>query len=235
MQMKILSWNIWGGKYLSEVIKFVKKSKADVIGLQEVLQDVDGKNNIAQIIAEKLGYEWIYYSKGQIDFYGKISEWGNAVLSKYPIDNRNVHNLFNGDDNRIAVEADIKIQNRILSVFCTHLIHTHQKPSKVQETQAKNLIKILPKENVILMGDFNANPKSEAIKILSKVLINTDKNNKGISWSIYPGGCKTCNPKGLLNEKLDYIFTSEDIKIQSFKVESSIGSDHFPISVLINI
>lgn len=230
MKLKILSWNIWGGRYLSEIIKFLDKADADIIGLQEVVQDLNGENNTAQIIAEKLGYKWVFYLKGHAYFYGSPREWGNAILSKYDIVSHESYNLFEGEDNRIAVEAEIQVKNKTLHVFSTHLIHTHQKPSQVQEMQAKNLIKVLPKENTILMGDFNATPKSVAMQKIKKVMIDSDPASKS-TWSVYPEGCIKCNPQKI-DTRLDYIFITKDIKTHFFKVENSKGSDHLPISVI---
>lgn len=233
MILKISSWNVWGGKYLPKIIDYIQDSKPDIIGLQEVVQDLDGTNNTALIIGKKLGYECAYYSVDKTDFYGAPQEWGNAVLSKHKIIRHRVYNL-SRDENRIVVEADIKVGNKVLSVFCTHLLHTHQKPSKVQEEQAESLVRILPKRHTILMGDFNATLDSNAIKIISSSIRNVDEQNQA-TWSIYTEGCKMCNPSGLLNETLDYFFVTEDIKVRSFKGGNSKGSDHLPILAIIEI
>ena len=44
----------------------------------------------------------------------------------------------------------------------------HQKQSDVQELQAENLVKILPKEKTIVMGDFNALPESATIREINR-------------------------------------------------------------------
>ncbi len=233
MNLKILSWNIWGGRHLPEILKFLEKSDADIIGLQEVIQDIDGSNNLAKIIAEKLNYKWVYYSKGQTDFYGSPREWGNAILSKYDIISSKSHNLYNGEDNRIAIEAEIKIQDKSIKIFTTHLIHTHQMPSKIQEEQAYNLLKVIPESKGVLVGDFNATPDSMAIEAIKKVMRNADSQSYP-TWSVYPDGCVHCNPEGI-DICLDYIFTTNDIKTHSYKVENSKGADHLPVSVIAEI
>jgi len=55
MKIKVLSWNIWCGTYLEEVIKFLKKADADIIALQEV--SIDERGNLSEIIAKRLGYK----------------------------------------------------------------------------------------------------------------------------------------------------------------------------------
>lgn len=157
---------------------------------------------------------------------------GNAILSKYRIGRMKIHRL--SDENaRFAVEADIKVGSHNLHVYSTHLKHTHQKPSELQNAQAKNLLKIMPKKNAVLMGDFNATPESKCVTIMSKGMRNTDTQFKP-TWSVYPEGCPVCHPKRL-NTRLDYIFTTKDLKTDSFAVHHSGGADHLPISVHLKI
>lgn len=232
MSVKIISWNIWEGKYLVDIIDFLKTSNADIIGLQEVIQEKSGRRNTARIIANKLEYEFVYETDSEIEKDGRSLDKGSAILSRHKI-LRNKTYILSETDKRTAIEADIKVGNTTLHVFTTHLIHTHQKPSDIQNLQAENLIKVLPKGKTILMGDFNATPGSDVVNNVSHVLKNTDAFSVP-TWSIYPEGCIGCKPKGVYF-KLDYIFTSKDIKGKLFEVGSSKGSDHLPISVKIEI
>lgn len=231
MQLKILSWNIWFLGDLVKVNKFLKDFNADIIGLQEVMM-VDNKIQISKSLMEELGYKYIFATAFQYPINGIPTNIGNAILSKYPILGNKVYNL-SENENRIAIQADIQIGNNTLYVFNTHLFHTHQKPSELQDLQATNLVKVLTTKKTVLMGDFNALPESNAIKIISKVLKNTDTNYLP-TWSVYPEGCEGCLPKGIIY-KLDNIFTSQDLKNSTFKVEKSQASDHLPISVVIEI
>ena len=58
MKVKILSWNIWCGTYLDEVTEFLKNANADIIALQEVVEDERG--NLVEIIAKELGYKYVH-------------------------------------------------------------------------------------------------------------------------------------------------------------------------------
>src|SRR3989344_2714389 len=84
-----------------------------------------------------------------------------------------------------------------------------------------------------IMADFNATPDSTAIKSLKNTHVDSDPTSAP-TWSLYPEGCLECNPQDV-STRLDYIFTSKDIKTNSFKAENSKGSDHLPISVIIEI
>src|SRR3989338_1956876 len=96
MQLKVLSWNIWGGQYLPQVVDFLKESNADIIGLQEVSQDPGGANNVAEVIGKQLGYRWVYgaikrLKASEIGWKSeKTMEWGNAILARHEIiENKN--------------------------------------------------------------------------------------------------------------------------------------------------
>ena len=227
MQIKILSWNIWYDGDFEEISKFLRAFDADIIGLQEIVPNDPARDTIGFL--HKLGYTHVLTPVLNLEDGRTMS---NAIFSKYPIVNTEEHEL-SETDLRKAIKADIQIDDKTLHIFCTHLLHTHQKPSETQELQAKNLIKILATENMVVMGDFNATPESNAIKAISEVFINSDQKLTP-TWCLYAEGCPTCNLNSI-DIRLDYIFTSKDIKTSQPEVHQSKGSDHLPISVIIEV
>jgi endonuclease/exonuclease/phosphatase family metal-dependent hydrolase len=228
MKLKILSWNIWIDGHFGQIADFLKNCDADIIGLQEVQAD-DPERGVIGFL-ERLGYQHVFAPVRE-EWGGKIWNEGPAIFSKHKILNPEIYDL---PGNRKAVGADIQIGGKILHVFNTHLVHTHQQESKVQNEQVENLIKVLPSEWVIVMGDFNATPDSTVIRKMQSILVTPDSLSSP-TWSLYPGECPVCDPQAVLNTRLDYIFTSKDIKTNSFKVENSKASDHLPISASIEI
>jgi endonuclease/exonuclease/phosphatase family metal-dependent hydrolase len=230
MDIKIVSWNIWCDGHFDQIAEFLKGCNADIIGLQEVLSH--SKQIPVVDLLTSLGYTHAYGQAFTMSLAnGKTEEMGNAVFSKYPIVGSTVHAL-SEEKKRIAVQADINVSGTVLHVFSTHLVHSHQQPSEIQELQAETLIKALPKEKTIVMGDFNATPDSNAVKQMRSALVDTDPSSAP-TWSVYPEGCPECKPQKI-DTRLDYIFATADIKISSPKVESSKGSDHLPISVVVS-
>lgn len=230
--MKILSWNIWIDGYLDQVHTYLKNSTADIIALQEVAQEKDGSNNIAKIVAEELGYDFIFDPTMEGELNGKIVDWGKAILSKYKITEHKTHEL-SQEERRTALEATIQVNGISLHVFSVHLLHTHQQDNEIQTFQVENLIKVLPKKNVLVMGDFNATPDSIVIKKMKESLNNVDPKSAP-TWSVYVKGCPVCKLSEV-STCLDYIFVSKDIKVKSFEVGNSTGSDHLPILAEITI
>ncbi len=73
--LRIMSFNIWrggaaGGQPLSQTIKVIRESNADVVGIQE---SYAGKDDSAAKIAKSLG--WHHFSQGG----------GRSVISRFPI------------------------------------------------------------------------------------------------------------------------------------------------------
>ncbi|MEK7059996.1 MAG: endonuclease/exonuclease/phosphatase family protein [Patescibacteria group bacterium] len=240
MKVKILSWNIWCGTYLDEVTEFLKNANADIIALQEVVEDERG--NLVEIIAKELDYEYVHAIGMNMPVrflpkYGKDDKrtikFGTAILSKYKIIDSKIYELVD-ENKRLVVGADIKIGNEILHIFSIHLKHTHQKPSEIQDEETENLLKLLPDKNTIVMGDFNALPESFPIQKMKQELKDTEINSNTPTWSVYDNGCIGCLVKEI-KYKLDYIFTSKDLKTNLFKVYKSKASDHLPILAIINL
>lgn len=229
MELKILSWNIWIDGYFDKIIDFLKASDADIIGLQEVRAD-DSTRDVVEYLTG-LGYQHAFAPIKQV-WGGKTWHHGPAVFSKYDIRRVEKYDL-SDTDNRAAVRADIQVAGTTLHVLSTHLIHTHQQESHEQEKQGANLLKVIPSERTIVMGDFNAMPDSAVIQSFKKVLIDADPASLP-TWSMYKAGCPKCSPPDI-SIRLDYIFTTKDIKTRSYKVEQSTGSDHLPVSVIVEL
>ncbi|MBI2039661.1 endonuclease/exonuclease/phosphatase family protein [Candidatus Microgenomates bacterium] len=239
MQIKVVSWNIWQGHHLKMIISFLKQNNADVIGLQEAIEK-DGTNTAA-VIAKELGYQCSYHRA--VDQTRLGYPQGNAILSRYPIAKSIFHKLSGlslykntaETEPRIAVEAKINTGNNMLTVFTVHLAYSHQfKESKMRNLQVDNLIKLLPSARAILMGDFNSHPDSLIVTKLNQVMVNADQNLTVPTWTVYP-----FNVEGFaetkLRHRLDYIFVSKDIRVRSFRVKDSEGSDHLPVSAIVEI
>ena len=83
--LKVVSFNVMFSKDPDALIKDLSAipeiNDADIILLQEVTGSLGGKENAADTIAKKLGYNYVF-SPGMI-FGGE--DYGNAILSRYPL------------------------------------------------------------------------------------------------------------------------------------------------------
>lgn len=227
MTIRILSWNIWMGKYLPKIIELLKRENPDIIALQEVVQNPDGTENTAEIIAKALGYHWVFANVMQFPLSEKPLDWGEAVLSKYDIVKFEVLEL-STNPRHIGLMANIRVNDTLLHVISTHLTHTHQATSYHQQSEALSLVRLAPKDHAVIIGDFNAVPESKTIQIMRESLIDADLTNQP-TWCVYPDGCKECK-LGEVKHRLDYMLTTKDVKASEYRAISSDGSDHLPIA-----
>lgn len=228
---RLLQWNIWNNEDIDNIIKELKRIDADIVCIQELAIKDDNDIKIRKL---KELYSYIYYEKADtfLDGYSQC----NAILSKYPLYDKSYTYVQKPTDNkndyskegRVYVEAKVKINEKELTIGTTHLSYT----DKFIETEEKdkevtNLINCIKKDNYILTGDFNTNKTSKYIKWLEEKLINNDTSN---TWTTKPfsyNGFKETE----LKWKLDYIFTSRDIKVKERKLVDTKYSDHLPILI----
>lgn len=227
MSLKILSWNIWYDNDFKQVSDFLASTDADIIGLQEIVPNEPARDTASFL--RKLGYyEIIAPAKTLTD--GRLMS--NAVFSKFPIVSTKTH-VLSSIESRNAVQANINVNGTVLHVFSTHLLHTHQTDSEIQLEQTDALLKSLPTENTIVMGDFNALPKSLVIQKINTALSGNIEQIHTVDPALFD--CTVCEPSIYSTLRLDYIFTTPDLKTSDFTIEDSEGSDHLAISTMVEL
>ncbi len=237
MGVRLGTFNILHGRdymrYLNngeEVIDLSKVSAAisdlglDICGLNEVRnqENVEGLCNQAKVIAENLGY---YYVFGRaIDNRG--GEYGNALISKYPINDvefipisvpeklRVGHNYY---EDRVIIAAKISVDGELLTVLVTHFGLNDDEKDKGVEAILEYKSKC--RSPVIFMGDLNIKPDSAYYAELNSVFNDTAESASG-NLCTYPSTC----PK----YKIDYIFCNDKCNVTHAFVPELCVSDHRP-------
>lgn len=150
---------------LLRIANVIRAVDPDVVALQEVdvktrrVKQVDQAAELARLTG-------MYGAFGKaIDHDG--GEYGQAILSRYPLEATKVHLLPNlpEREQRIAFEARITVAGRAMTFVTTHLDH---QLNDLREQQATRLNELLGGLNrpVILAGDLNATPESKPLEIL---------------------------------------------------------------------
>ena len=223
--IKLVTWNLWW-KFESYkerenlILTELKETAADIMCLQEVWEEEDESQ--AKIIADILGYQYVYGKSFEFDGVA----FGNAIISKYPIQNHQVI-MFKADpkkdEKKLFIHAELLYKNSItINVICTHLNYKyeHQPVRESQVTELMEYISHLQKSKfpVLLCGDFNADPESDEIKMITghKKPINetvlrdvwnlTNIGEPGYTWSNEnKWAMKTLE----YDRRIDYIFSSK--------------------------
>ena len=229
MKIKVMSYNIQHClNFITRKIDFdiiadtIQKCEADIIGLQEVLDE--GQNEIQQpqtkIVAEKLGYPYYYFAEAIS--YGGANPYGNAIISRYPIISAETIAIpdpeikkYNGHyESRCLLKATIDVGSG-LNVLVSHFGLNPDEHKNAVETVVSNI----SKERCVLMGDFNMEPDNQMLRPIMEKLQDTAK-----AFSVPKLSCPSDTPR----VKIDYIFVSEDLKVESADIPEMISSDHRP-------
>lgn len=228
MQLKIFSWNIWCDGDFAKISEFLRSSNADIIGIQEVVPK-DTTRDIVSFLSG-LGYAYATSPKGVTFPDGRTIT--TAIFSRLKVHPQEPNPLLSGSPQQ--AEMSVAVGDRVFHLFSIHLKHTHQQEADIQNEQIESLIKALPKEHVVVMGDFNATPKMTATKRMREVLTDTDpKEMPTLNALLFD--CKVCDRSLLPTTKLDYIFVSPDVRTHSFEVQKSDASDHLPVSAILEV
>ena len=148
------------------VIQTLREIDADVIGLQEVLQDdATGLPNQARTLADALGYQ-VYFSS--MDAEASPRRYGNAILTRLPIIDRDWTPLEPLDDFRTAQRVRVQVGSESIDIVNTHLHHTPA-GATIRSRQIETLLTWLGDRDVPLaiLGDLNApidNPEMASLR-----------------------------------------------------------------------
>ncbi len=238
--MKLIQANIWGGNIAYTLSDFLCAEKPDILCLQEAVALKPGERGFlfksVDELAKIMEADHVYMSPTfSYDYMHTTAHFGNCIISKLPFTHqetvftRGSHEqdfdwqLQRSQENRNFQYVQITLRdNQTLKLF-NH--HGHQIPAhkngddetKRQCQQIAEAIKVESGGKLILTGDFNLVPDSLSLTPLNDLLRNLTKE------------ARLATTRTLLSHKTepcDYIFVSEDIKVDSFRVSHEVISDH---------
>lgn len=244
MQITLMSWNLWHGEFLDDIIAFIKRQNADIIALQEVV-DLPGEPRMAARIAEATGYHYAHFKAFTNDRHDPPDDQGNTILSRFQIEAASAHALSSLDDYdgtaetepRIAVKVCVRAGSSGLAVLNTHLAHTTDlKSCRTRLRQIDNLLALVEPQRTVLMGDFNVEPGSEELARVRRVLHNADPDPTAPTAFLYDhdkanGHYERTEP----HVRIDHIFVTPDIRVRSFEILDTLASDHYPILAVVEV
>lgn len=172
-RLTVATFNIWHdmGAWparLPLLVQALRDADADVIALQEVLEDADkGLPNQAQTLAQALGgYSVAFCST---DAQGARRRYGNAILSRLPVVETDWRALDPREDYRTALRVRVLVGGRPVDVVNTHLAWQAD-AAAVRARQIADLLAWLPPRGtapLLVMGDFNAEQSDPGLAALT--------------------------------------------------------------------
>ncbi|PRD46422.1 endonuclease/exonuclease/phosphatase family protein [Sphingobacterium haloxyli] len=231
--VRILSYNIHHGNPpghpntidLPHIAEVIKAANADLVGIQEVDVRLSRSQMVDQAkeLADLTGMHY-FFSKG-IDL--EEGEYGTLILTKHKIIGNRRYDLpmVEKSENRSLAIVDVELPDgKVLSFANTHL----DLKAKNKVAQA-NYIKELGariETPLILVGDFNAMPNDQTIKILEEQFVRNISTNGPTHPNV-----------GAKNE-IDYIMVGKQTEFnwKTYKIISeTYASDHLPVFAEIEI
>jgi endonuclease/exonuclease/phosphatase family metal-dependent hydrolase len=224
---RTLTYNIHHGRGMDEKIdlvriaKIVRDSDADWVALQEVDNKTKRSMGVDQA-AELAKLTGMYHCFGKaIDFQG--GEYGQAILSRYPIADSRVIALENidGREQRVALISRFTMRNLRVTAISTHLDHAHAELRAKQSDQLKRL-ETDGSDFAVLAGDMNDGPDSLAVTTIRQ------------SWSGTEGHPAVATfPADAPKQQIDYVFARPEKRLRALRVQriESTASDHAPLLV----
>jgi len=237
-RLRLATYNIhWGmgadGVHdLERTAAVLKAIDADIVILNEV--DVNwrrsGNADQAAYLAAAAGYPHVYFGPALRTWASGglgVSLYGNALLSRYPLQNARTVRLPAGPgrEPRAAVAAEVDLYGATLTVLGTHL--GLNRADRLAQTA--RLVELAGARSgpVVLMGDFNAQPWAPEIRqLLAAGLVDA----YDLAGDPGPGPTfPAANPSA----RIDYVFVSPDLadRVKAAGPWPADASDHLPVVV----
>lgn len=234
-RLRVLSYNIHHGEGIDGVLdlkriaKVIESVEPDLVALQEVdrntrrTEKVDQPERLAELTGLKVVFE------RNIEFEG--GQYGNAVLSRLPIERHENHHLPRFDEGEqrgvLEVEIDLGKQRGSLLLFATHLDHRRDQRERIASAKAiEKLMSDRADRPAILAGDLNAVPDSEPLKIF------------GRTWTRANRKPRPTVPVDEPSRQIDYVLyrPAERWKAVEVRVlDEAVASDHRAIFAVLEL
>ncbi|MED4781304.1 endonuclease/exonuclease/phosphatase family protein [Brevibacillus choshinensis] len=201
------------------IIAALHSLHADVIALQEVDNNLPRSQFVNQVEAIAKGLKMNYAYGPSIDFV--IGTYGNAVLSKYPIQHAELKKLPADWEPRSMLDVTMDWNGEPLHVLVSHLGVKKSEHKKQTESLHAYLQEKSYKYS-ILLGDFNMLPTDPLLDTLRGVYRDPSHEQKHALRTLK----HTRTPK-----EIDRIFLSPELVFIDASAPAIGPSDHFPVQM----
>jgi endonuclease/exonuclease/phosphatase family metal-dependent hydrolase len=241
-----MQWNAWYQEDIDNVVKLIREHQPDIVCLQELTIGFPGRavKDTPAYLAEQLGYNYYHKELPIESTDGSKIMLANGIFSRFPISDQrfawiNQPKAGGGysDEYRAYVEVTLDISGRPLSVGTTHMSYTHA----FQDTEGKRAETDLLLDQLrnhgdrfVFTGDLNAIPGSYTIQQISQLLQDAGPGHDQKTWTTKPFSYNGFE-EAELNWRLDYIFATKDVRVESSEIISTDYSDHLPIIARISL
>lgn len=242
--MKLVQLNIWQGRILKHVVRFLQEQKPDIICLQEIysckehVPNWDSYSSL-EILQEALPEmkHWFFAPLFSYKVWGRRVTQGNAIASRFPMSNEHVeftHGRFVKDEDHIPntrnfQTCQLTIDDKRKLSLVNHHAYWDKNPAG-NPTSVKAMRKVVDAVNaiqkpIIVCGDLNVRPETETMQLFKGLLENlTETHGVKTTLTQVAGSFDNNNTVAC-----DHILVSSDVQVKHFEVSDEIVSDHKPL------
>ncbi|QIZ67753.1 endonuclease/exonuclease/phosphatase family protein [Geobacillus subterraneus] len=241
MELHVMTFNIRHGKGtdgkvdLPRIAAVIEQSSADVVGLNEVDRYFSRRSGYEDQIgwlAKELRMHHAFSPSVSLgaNQLGIARQYGNGLLSRYPIATHQSHSLNMGlkmAEGRSLLEAIIDVQGQPFAVYVTHLslnpfLHRRQTDFIIGQLDRQPFPSLI-------MGDWNMRPGSKPWNKMTRKMDDV--------WQKAGTGNGDTYPSFRPRRRLDYIFISRQLHAIDAQVVAirPTASDHLPLRATLRL
>lgn len=238
----------------NNIFNLIEKEQPDIIAIQEFYTRKKGKFKSENTIKDILNTRhYHFYCTSGNDY----ESMGIAIFSKLPIIRQGNLTELDPKGANNGLWIDVQKDDQVLRVYTVHLasiafsptdyyyfsrlskmntenedlVHGKKIASRLKSAFVRRAQQVKVLKNYtdscttpyVIMGDFNDTPVSYSVHQISQGLKNSFKE-KGSGIGITYNG-------EFPNFQIDYVFTSPQFTINSYKILKAVYSDHYPVKV----
>lgn len=213
-------FNTQGHLDMEAIAQVIENSHPDIVALQEVSRGwvINGRLDMLTWLSQRLHLPYVF---------GPTADplWGNAILSRYPIEECTQYDLPPRDlpvlRGFLVAQIDLGNGDR-LQVIATHYHHVEGE-TDIRQLQSEAVLELWDGARyTVLLGDLNARPHDTEMDMLRQAgLVDALAGIEPPPAYTYP----SINPY----QRIDYIWVSPDLKVNDAWVPVSNASDHLPV------
>lgn len=222
--VRIMTYNIHSGfgaagRHDPEAIaRVIEDSGAGIVALQEVsrVRLLDGGTDLAGWLSRRLDMPVVFRGTEE-------PIWGNAILSRYPISRSGAADLPREGAligrGYLWVELDVGFPLLVINAHLHHIEEDHH----IRQVEVPVLLEFWDQRpHTVLLGDLNAEPHYPEMALPAEAgLIDAWEAagaGLGFTWS-------AADPL----KRIDWIWTSPDLRATRISVIPTLASDHLPV------
>lgn len=195
----------------------IRTCGADIVALNE-MRNAGPYGPQTEMLAKETGLSHHYFAKAIADDEGP---YGNGLISRYPIVCAKTILVPDPEPRRIpggCYETRCLLKARLANGLTVLVIHFGLNPDE-QENAVKTIMEHIVDEKCILMGDFNVTPDDPVLAPIREKMRDT-ADCFAAPYLSFPSDEPTI--------KIDYVFVSPDLAVESADIPAIVASDHRP-------